>query len=157
MSRVQTSNPPDSKHPGVRSPNVEILSAQNPSVQCPSVQSPRVLASRHLEAKRLVFQSPSVQSLWIQASKVKASRSCIQSPAQWVSDVCWTSNGRLYEVWTSYWRPLPVQRTSDAHWAAFPVCLLINMWLWFFLIFWLTTSVVYLSALYGETTLMNSV
>ena len=31
-------------------------------------------------------------------------------------DILWTSNGRLYEVRTSYRRPLGVQRTSDAHW-----------------------------------------
>ena len=36
--------------------------------------------------------------------------------AQWTSDVLRTSNGRLYEVRTSYRRPLNVQRTSDTHW-----------------------------------------
>ena len=36
--------------------------------------------------------------------------------SQWALDVLWTSNGRLYEVWTSYRRPLHVQRSSDAHW-----------------------------------------
>ena len=34
----------------------------------------------------------------------------------WASDVLWTSNWRLYEVRTSYRRPLDVQRTPDAHW-----------------------------------------
>ena len=38
------------------------------------------------------------------------------SGAQWASDLLWTSNGRSYKVWTSYRRPLDVQRTSDAHW-----------------------------------------
>ena len=35
---------------------------------------------------------------------------------QWTPDIHWTSNGRLYEVRTSYRRPLHVQRTSGAHW-----------------------------------------
>ena len=38
--------------------------------------------------------------------------------SQWVSDVIWTSNRRLYEIQTSYRRPLDVQRTCDAHWDA---------------------------------------
>ena len=36
--------------------------------------------------------------------------------SQWASDVLWTSNGRLYEVWTSYRHPLDVQKMSNAHW-----------------------------------------
>ena len=52
---------------------------------------------------------------------------------QWVSDVLWTSNGRLYEDRTSYKHSLNVQRTSDCHWrgdythkAILPI--LTNMW-----------------------------
>ena len=37
-------------------------------------------------------------------------------PTQRAWDILWTSNGRLYEVWTLYRRPLDVQRTSNAEW-----------------------------------------
>ena len=37
--------------------------------------------------------------------------------SQWAWHVLWTSNGRLYEVRTSYRRPLDVQKMSDAKWA----------------------------------------
>ena len=36
----------------------------------------------------------------------------------WASDAIWKSNRRLYEVRTSYRRPLDVQRTFDADWDA---------------------------------------
>ena len=41
---------------------------------------------------------------------------CLLNIAQWASDVLWTSIGRLYEVRTSFRRPLDIQRTSDAYW-----------------------------------------
>ena len=34
-------------------------------------------------------------------------------PTQWAWNILWTSNGRLYEIWTLYRRSLDVQRTSN--------------------------------------------
>ena len=41
-----------------------------------------------------------------------------------------TSFGRLYEVWTSYRRPLDVQRTSDTHWVYLSLIVCTYFYLW---------------------------